>query len=123
MARVAIPGYSVDGLVLTQSLDLSSAEITYPVIADPRFTTGWTGLFVRWYRSEAKWLTGLSLTATAGAVAVLCVGPHAALCAGAVASIYYALLSFSDWGIDQLYNRGCRIETRLLPWVATYAKC
>ena len=114
--------YSTDGLVLVQHLALSDATV-FPVIADPQFTTGWTGLFVRWSRGEAKWLAGLSLAATAGALAVLCVGPHAIICGAAVGSIYYALASMSDWAVDQLYNRGCRIETRLIPYIHTYPKC
>lgn len=95
----------------------------YPVVADPTYHVGWTGLFVRWSRSEARWLTGLSLGMTAAAVSTMCVGPHAPPCGGAVFGIWYVTNSLNDWAIDQLYARGCRLETRLAPWTSTYIWC
>lgn len=114
--------YRIEGDTLIQVVDVGP-ETAFPVTADPKFTKGWTGLFVRWYRNEALWLTGLGITATAGAVATLCAGPHALVCGAAVAGIYYLTKSVSDWAINKLYDRGCRMETRLVPWVSTYFKC
>jgi len=94
----------------------------YPDVGDPKFSGGF-GLFVRWSRSEAKWLVGLGLTATGAAVAAMCVGPHLPLCAAAVAGIWYVTQTLTDWGIDRLYDRGCRLETRILPWTNTYVTC
>lgn len=78
---------------------------------------------MRWSRSEALWLTGLSLTATAGAIGMFCAGPHVVLCGGAVAGVYYVTSSLNDWAVGRLYDRGCRLETRLLPWTSTYVSC
>lgn len=113
--------YSINGTTLVQSVQTDEAT-AYPVTADPKFSVGW-GIYVRWSRGEALWLTGLGLTATAGAVAVLCVGPHAVLCGGAVAGIWYVLHSLTDWGINKLYNRGCYIQTKLGTRYGTKVVC
>jgi hypothetical protein len=101
--------YLIDGTTLVQVIDHHGAA--YPVGGDPKFSVGWTGLFVRWSRSEAKWLVGLGLAATGAASGSLCVGPHLPLCAAAVAGIWYVTQTLNDWGIDRLYERGCRLET------------
>jgi hypothetical protein len=114
--------YVIDGMTLRQVVNPNDST-AYPVIADPKFSVGWSGLFVRWTRGEAKWLNGLSWVMLAAAVGTACTGPHIALCAAAVAGLGCVLFSLSDWAIDKLYDRGCRVETRILPWTSTYTKC
>ncbi len=119
---VSVPtSYRIEGSTLVQVVAHHSAA--HPVVADPSFHLGFTGLVVRWSQSEARWLTGLNLGLTAAAVGSMCVGPHAPLCAAAVFGIWHATQSLTDWAINQLYARGCRMETRLAPWTSTYIRC
>lgn len=111
--------YEVHAMTLVQRVQPTDSTV-FPVTADPSFKVGWTGLFVHWSRSDTKWLAGLGLTATGAAVGTLCAGPQALLCAAAVASIWYALLSVSDASVDHLYNHGYRFTTRLSPFISSY---
>ena len=111
--------YEVRGMVLVQHIHPTETTV-FPVTADPSFDVGWTGLFVHWSRSETRWLAGLTLAATASAVAALCAGPHIVLCAAAVGGIWYILNSVSNATVDYLYNRGYRFTTRLTPYVTSY---
>ena len=108
---------------LVQEVEHVDAGAAYPVLADPSFSVGWTGLFVQWTRSEVKWLNGLGIASLGAAVGALCLGPHAPLCMAAVAGIAYVVWSLTDHAVDQLYNGGCRVETRLTPFTNTYIKC
>ena len=117
---VAVPtSYEVQGMALVQHVHPTDSTI-FPVTADPSFDVGWTGLFAHWTRGEAKWLAGLSLAATAAAVGVLCTGPHVVVCAAAVGGIYYTLRGVADWVVDQSYDNGYRLTTRLTPFTSTY---
>jgi hypothetical protein len=118
----AVPtSYRVEGTTLIQTV--AHVGTAYPVVADPSFSVGWTGLFVRWSRSEALRLTGLTLAMTGTAVGAMCAGPHIVLCAAAVGGIWYVTHSLTDWAVGKLYDRGCRLETRIVPFTSTYVKC
>jgi hypothetical protein len=119
-AGVSVPTiYEARGNVLVQHV-FTDASTAFPVIADPTFKRGWTGLFAHWSRSEVKYLAGLSLVTTGAALAGLCAGPQLPLCLAAAAGIFYSLQHMTDRGVDQLYDNGYRLTTRLLPYTKTY---
>ena len=113
--------YRIDGTTIIQTVHHHGAA--YPVVADPSFSLGWGAVYIRWSRSEAKRLAGLSLGATGAAVAAPCTGPHAAPCAAAVFVIHAALSSLSSASIDFIYDLGCRVETKVSVHPSTYFTC
>ena len=68
-------------------------------------------------------MNDLTLLVLGAALSGYCAGPHLPLCLGAAAGIYKVVNDLTDYAIDVLYNRGCRVETRLTPYIHTYLKC
>ena len=119
----AVPtSFGIDGMTLTQSVAVD-ASTAFPVTFDPTFSTGWTGIFAQWSRSEALFIKGLSLTALGGAAAPLCAGPHVVICGAALASFWYVLQELGTIYINGQYDRNCYLESRLFPFQSSYFKC
>lgn len=75
--------FTINGPTLTQTVNHDTANVAYPVVADPKFSSSWWGYTVKLTTSELKKVDG-ALLAGAGASAVgaaLCEGSTAGLCA------------------------------------------
>lgn len=122
----AVPtSYSIDGMTLIQHID-TNETVAFPVTADPTVSTGWGGLYIRWTRSDALRLNGVTMTAVGAGVATLCSGITlligTAACVAATAGIFYLLKDLGDYAVNRQYDRGCRMETQVV-LVRTYWKC
>lgn len=100
-------------------------ETVYPVVADPSYDWRWSGLYMILSRSETKWLASLSVGAVGAGAATLCFGTTVAtaVCVAGVVAIFYVVNSMSRSAIDRRYDRGCKMEVGLLPYVDAAWNC
>lgn len=110
--------YGVEGSVITQTIDLTSA--TFPVVADPSFGCGFANCTVQFNKSETRdWATAsppvlAALVGGCGAAG----GPYAAAACGAAsgAIVTSAVLATNHGECVELHFVGSPPAMTWLPW-------
>ena len=114
--------YRIDGSTIVQTVHHHGAA--YPIVADPSFHWGWTGLWIHWTRTEARTIARYAAGFATGALGALCpaTGKLLPICLGAVAVAAIAAADIAPEAMMAFYDRGCRLETKW-PNAFTRIKC